>query len=111
MPQREILLIPGAPGSAQRAPNPTERLGRGVWVEVRALSSILFAREATLMVLTAVWPLILSLRKPWLEAAPGNALDGTRARGYGSWAAVSPSSASPRTGKVPSKTGKKGLWM
>lgn len=107
MPQAEIPLIPGAPGSAQRAPSPTERLGRGVWVEARALSSILFAREATVMGFTAVWPLILSLRKPWLEAAPGKALDGTRARGYGSWAAVSPPPHPPERGKCPQKQAKR----
>lgn len=54
-------------------------------MEVRVLFyyCTLFAREAITMIFTAVWPLILSLRKPWLEAAPGKALDGTRARGYG----------------------------
>lgn len=60
------------------------------------------------MIFTAVWALIFSLGKPWLGAAPGKALDGTRARGYRIWAAVSPSSASPRTRKVPLKTGKRG---
>lgn len=100
-------MIPEAPGSAQAAPNPTERLGRGGMVEVRALSSPLCAREEIAVIFSAVWPLIFPLRKPWLEAAPGKALDGTRARGYRIWAPVSPSSASPRTGKVPSKTGKR----
>lgn len=78
-----------------------------MWVGVRALSSTLFAREAITMIFTAVWALIFSLGKPWLGAAPGKALDGTRARGYRIWAAVSPSSASPRTRKVPLKTGKR----
>lgn len=79
-----------------------------MWVGVRALSSTLFAREAITMIFTAVWALVFSLGKPWLGAAPGKALDGTRARGYRIWAAVSPSSASPRTRKVPLKTGKRG---
>lgn len=81
MPQREIPLIPGDPGLAQATPSPTERVGRGGWMEVRVLGSTLFAGGAITMIFTAVWALILSLRKPWLEAAPGKALDGTRTRG------------------------------
>ena len=54
VPQGGIPLTPGAPGSAWPAPSPTER--RGVWVQVRALSSAWSEKEVTLTIFNAIWP-------------------------------------------------------